>query len=1488
MAWKKYFTPATNGDGLSPVSGYNSSARPGPARTNYSSYLPDVYTGSPNRIDRYSQYEVMDSDPEINAALDILAEFCTQKLKDGKSPFTVNWRSKATNSEVRILGEYLQQWNKLQLFDTRIFRIVRNTFKYGDSFFIRDPETQKWCWIDATKIVKVIVNESDGKKPEQYVIKDLAPNFESLVATQITPNVNPRQTGGAMPNGASFGGNAGTAQSTNSSNRWGLSETEHAVSAEHVIHLSLSEGLDNNYPFGNSLLENIFKVYKQKELLEDAILIYRIQRAPERRIFHIDVGNMPAHLAMAFVERVKNEIHQRRIPSQTGGGCFAMDTRVPLLDGRILSIADLALEFEQGKENWAYSCNPETREMVPGIISWAGVTQKAAKVIELTLDNGEKIICTPEHKFPIVGKGKTEAKDIVTNEDSLISLASDINQVNKVVSIMELDAPIEVGTLTIDGDEINHNFHTFAIEQGVYTFNSNVIDSAYNPMCLDLSTKIPLLDGRVLSLSDIITEFEQGRQNWIYSCDPSTGKVMPGVVDWAGVTRRNTNTIKITLDNGEILIVTPDHKIPVFGKGFVEAQDLIPSDRLISFITTGDDYQQIWDHATNEWIWTHKMVGGFFKDKKKHQEFTYLEENCHEPKTTIHYKDGNTLNNDPRNIGYMGEDDHTLYHYTRQKSFWQTVSTMDGEAASEIAHIINKWDTISDKEKLSSFYDMRKEITYTVDGHANFNNLELTEKEINPTTKIVKIEKVENRDVGTITVDGKERWHSHHTFAIASGIFVKNSINEDYFFPMTADGRGSKVDTLPGGCFAMETSVSLLDGRELSIREIEEEMNAGKELWTYSCEPKTGKIVPGLISWAGVTHKSAKVMKLTLDNGETIICTPCHKFPQYDSEFKRAGEFIIGDSLIPLYRKKESVIGNNVYEEFFDNADKTWKFTHRAVGDYLKDTVVKYEVHDETISNGKYEVRHHKNFNRFDNSPTNLCFMSSSDHLAYHKTSIHRLHEHNKNIKDNFPETHAEYCKKVSDGLKKSWATLTDEDRTIRVKLITDSWTKLSDEDYTNRCMQSSENVKSYVARLSPGDREIRAQNSRNAFKIGNRRFNYLMDNDPAFRKDVIDKRMEYWTEDNRKARGEMFAKVGNQYRESDAGRKYLTEMASLQTVTYSHAMLKEVINLIKGKSSHECDITAVITALNKNQQLLSELCELNKTKKVRNWQISDGFKASGIRSMVKRFGYKNWSDFRKKESIHNHRIVNIEYLEDEIEVGTLTIDGDEIYHKHHTFALSCGIMCFNSSLGEISDLQFFTNKLFRGLRIPSSYLPTGADDSQANFNDGRVGTAYIQELRFNKYCERLQSLITHVFDEEFKLYMDSRGVNIDSSLFELQFNPPMNFASSRQASLDTERINTFNTMQQIPYMSKRFALKRFLGLTDEEVADNERLWGEESGKGQPTHTDSAGELRSAGLSAAGIEGDLGMAGNLDMPPEMEDGLPPDGNETPNVAPPAQ
>ncbi len=326
MSWKKYFTPVkTNNSGgsksvVSGNSNYNA------LRSNYSSFLPDVYSGHPNRLERYQQYETMDSDSEINAALDILAEFCTQKNDDNRTCFEIVLKEQATNTEIKLLKKYLQQWYKLNMFDIRIFKTIRNLYKYGDVFFIRDPETQKWVYVDPSKVDKIIVNESEGKKPEQYVIRDVNINLQSLSATQINPN-----SPNALPGNAAYvtGGGfqrgmvGGYPQQTGS--RFSNSQTQYAIDAKHVIHLSLSEGLDNNFPFGNSLLEMCFKVYKQKELLEDAIIIYRVVRAPERRIFYVDVGNMPSHLAMGFVERVKNEVNQRRIPSITGGGQSVMD-----------------------------------------------------------------------------------------------------------------------------------------------------------------------------------------------------------------------------------------------------------------------------------------------------------------------------------------------------------------------------------------------------------------------------------------------------------------------------------------------------------------------------------------------------------------------------------------------------------------------------------------------------------------------------------------------------------------------------------------------------------------------------------------------------------------------------------------------------------------------------------------------------------------------------------------------------------------------------------------------------------------------------------------------------------------------------------------------------------------------------------------------------------------------------------------------------------
>jgi hypothetical protein len=193
------------------------------------------------------------------------------------------------------------------------------------------------------------------------------------------------------------------------------------------------------------------------------------------------------------------------------------------------------------------------------------------------------------------------------------------------------------------------------------------------------------------------------------------------------------------------------------------------------------------------------------------------------------------------------------------------------------------------------------------------------------------------------------------------------------------------------------------------------------------------------------------------------------------------------------------------------------------------------------------------------------------------------------------------------------------------------------------------------------------------------------------------------------------------------------------------------------------------------------------------------------------------------------------------------------------------------TNLGEITDLRYFTNKLFRALRIPSAYLPTQIDEQPNNVADGKVGTAYIQELRFNKYCERLQSMVVETFDLEFKLWLNNNGINIDSSLFELKFNPPQNFAAYRQSELDTARAATFATLQEIPHLSKRFGMKRYLGLTEEEIKENEKLWLEENGGNLKPALDASSQMRAVGITPNGMSAEAGVQdaeAPMEAPPE--------------------
>jgi hypothetical protein len=322
QGWKKYFKVADTSGVMSPISGRNQFGLDGYGKNdgsdgllvndftfrNYASRLPEVYSGHPNRVERYNQYENMDMDSEINACLDIIAEFSTQTNEQTGVPFDLKYNDKPTDNEINIIKKQLQQWVKLNKLDQRIFKLFRNTIKYGDQVFVRDPETFEMYWVDMSKVCRVIVNESEGKRPEQYVIRDINPNFQNLsIAAKTTTDYMTNPVTGSISGASNYsmpggGGGGGGAGGGTGNSRFMTAMNETCLDAKHIVHLSLNEGLDVFWPFGRSILEQIYKVFKQKELLEDSVLIYRVSRAPERRIFKIDVGNMPSHLAMQFVE----------------------------------------------------------------------------------------------------------------------------------------------------------------------------------------------------------------------------------------------------------------------------------------------------------------------------------------------------------------------------------------------------------------------------------------------------------------------------------------------------------------------------------------------------------------------------------------------------------------------------------------------------------------------------------------------------------------------------------------------------------------------------------------------------------------------------------------------------------------------------------------------------------------------------------------------------------------------------------------------------------------------------------------------------------------------------------------------------------------------------------------------------------------------------------------------------------------------------------
>jgi len=149
-------------------------------------------------------------------------------------------------------------------------------------------------------------------------------------------------------------------------------------------------------------------------------------------------------------------------------------------------------------------------------------------------------------------------------------------------------------------------------------------------------------------------------------------------------------------------------------------------------------------------------------------------------------------------------------------------------------------------------------------------------------------------------------------------------------------------------------------------------------------------------------------------------------------------------------------------------------------------------------------------------------------------------------------------------------------------------------------------------------------------------------------------------------------------------------------------------------------------------------------------------------------------------------------------------------------------------NLGRIEDLQYFNKKLSLGLRIPPSYLDSYSDDvNGAGYSDGRVGTAYIAELRYVGYITRLQKIISKTLYNNFKRFAKKRGVDFKDDIMEdLDFiiSPPQSFAIYKENELNSVLFNTYSSAESSESFSKKYSLKKYLNMDDIEITSNEDM----------------------------------------------------------------
>ena len=225
--------------------------------------------------------------------------------------------------------------------------------------------------------------------------------------------------------------------------------------------------------------------FRMLALMEDMMLIYRLERSMERRVYKIFVGALDDKDIPGYVEQIADQFKRTPIVDPLTGQLDLRKnilpvwkkTPIPLLDGRTITIEELAKEFDEGKTNYVYSIQDKTHKIVPGKVVWCGKNYTADQLYKITLDDDSYMVMAGEHEIIMRDGSKKRADEVVAGESVMpfyrknenISYTKEAYKENHKIKCVEVIGGDDVYCMTVVGDNGEEDRHNFALR----TFNSD-------------------------------------------------------------------------------------------------------------------------------------------------------------------------------------------------------------------------------------------------------------------------------------------------------------------------------------------------------------------------------------------------------------------------------------------------------------------------------------------------------------------------------------------------------------------------------------------------------------------------------------------------------------------------------------------------------------------------------------------------------------------------------------------------------------------------------------------------------------------------------------------------------------------------------------------------------------------------------------------------------------------------------------------------------